>query len=456
MVGISTAQNIVNVLPAVQLMVNSFLFVETDFATKQNWSNGSSDVLKKRKINVLEPLFLAEDDNTNLAKIVSQLIQRLEIYPNVNFNLGGGQKMHSIALWDCFAARSANFSNDSACYIDQTTKKIFTFRFENGRLKTTEVNIQSKLNAIEIFEIFGFEVTDDGESFYGNHSQNIEEVKDYTKYQDFRTFISQSFKTTENVKDQAFTLTEIKAMFGHDKVKALKDKIESSITSIKKDDNSVSINKRQYDDQFYNCILKTIKEQILIPTSIFGNEFELDEDELIQLFKIRNPICNTKTLGNALGSTFGIYFEKILIQRIQTILNSNNHIIITALSNLKIKRGNDNAEYDVVLVTNQGTLIVLDAKTDDFTKKDEDARNYNLLASAGAYAKFIPVYLFYSEDLSQGNLSQSIKVKIKDSSINRKPYLTFNTDENNKEIEIENIKIKLNPINEILEILKLK
>lgn len=40
MVGISTAQNIVNVLPAVQLMVNSFLFVETDFATKQNWSNG--------------------------------------------------------------------------------------------------------------------------------------------------------------------------------------------------------------------------------------------------------------------------------------------------------------------------------------------------------------------------------------------------------------------------------
>ena len=100
-------------------------------------------------------------------------------------------------------------------------------------------------------------------------------------------------------------------------------------------------------------------------------------------------------------------------------------------------------------------MIVLDAKTDDFDKKDEDARKHNLLSAAGVYADFIPVYLFFPEDIGKPWANQAIQSKLKDSSINRKKYLTFNSEAENKNVEILKQKCELNPISQLLKILRL-
>jgi hypothetical protein len=55
----------------------------------------------------------------------------------------------------------------------------------------------------------------------------------------------------------------------------------------------------------------------------------------------------------------------------------------------------------VLLVTDFGTLIALDAKTDEFAKKDEDARTLNLNKVSGLYTDFWSVFPFFKEDIER-------------------------------------------------------
>ena len=56
MVGVSTAQNTANAVPALQLQVPKVILVETNNAAKGKWSFGITKVLTNRGVLVLDPL----------------------------------------------------------------------------------------------------------------------------------------------------------------------------------------------------------------------------------------------------------------------------------------------------------------------------------------------------------------------------------------------------------------
>jgi hypothetical protein len=63
----------------------------------------------------------------------------------------------------------------------------------------------------------------------------------------------------------------------------------------------------------------------------------------------------------------------------------------------------------VLLVTNFGTIIPLDAKTYDFEQKDEHARLLNLGRASGYYTTFWSVFPFFAEDLKKDSILQNNK-----------------------------------------------
>jgi hypothetical protein len=137
------------------------------------------------------------------------------------------------------------------------------------------------------------------------------------------------------------------------------------------------------------------------------------------------------------------------------LLTSSQNRVIEALSNMEVKKGEDKIEIDIVLVLSDGTLKVLEAKTDDFEKKDEDARKYNLFQASGIYSAFVPVYLFYREDIEKPYLNKKAIGKLKDFAMQGKSYLTYNDSQENADFDYQDVKIKLNPISQIIKILKL-
>ena len=97
------------------------------------------------------------------------------------------------------------------------------------------------------------------------------------------------------------------------------------------------------------------------------------------------------------------YFEQIVQNDVAKILrhNSPNHHVTEAWANVRVKnrRGKEIAEWDVVLVTDFGTLIILDAKTGTFSSKDEHARLFNLERATGFYGEFWLVIPYLLEDM---------------------------------------------------------
>lgn len=109
------------------------------------------------------------------------------------------------------------------------------------------------------------------------------------------------------------------------------------------------------------------------------------------------------TVLEGLKHGFPDYFERVVQFEVIKLLaeNPESHCVNEAWANVRVKdkRGVEIAEWDVVLVTDFGTLIILDAKTGQFGQKDEDARLYNLERATGVYGQFWLVIPYMKEDM---------------------------------------------------------
>jgi hypothetical protein len=460
MVGVSTAQNLINVIPAITIGgISDFCFVETEYAKQKQWSDGSIEVLTHRGINCTRTIAIENENNSDVAHITQSILAFCKDYPSVIFNFGGGQKAQSTAIWEAFKARDSE--HDYACYTDQTIKKITIFKHDTEHNKSSQydVDINTDISAYEIFKIHGFHIEGKGKVFYT--AQQISNATATTRphlldFAEFREYVSQCYVNSTHIASKKFTIDEISKRFAGEKIPAFKALIESKITSLKKvDEHKVQIAAKQYEDQFYQCIFRTIKETLLSHNYVTDESFAFTDEHLVAMLGSVH-LCNIATMVKLLGNdNIGTYFEKVLIQAITNLLLTNTHSVRYAYSNIKISKGNDKAEYDIVLVTQHGTLIVLDAKTGDFEKKDEDARKFNLLNSSGIYANFIPVYLFYPEDIGKAFAQKSIIAKIKEANLYKKQFFTFNNLREQHQIDIEHNACILNPIAQLLSILKL-
>ncbi len=111
---------------------------------------------------------------------------------------------------------------------------------------------------------------------------------------------------------------------------------------------------------------------------------------------------------------FGEYFEKIVQAKTVEIManNSDDHKINEIWGNVEVSsklKKDTKQEFDVVLVTNFGTLLPIDAKTYEFKKKDEEARKYNLRHVSGVYTEFWSIFPFMKSDLEPESILQTNK-----------------------------------------------
>ena len=116
MIGVTTRQNIINVMPALQLGVDHYVAVETETARNAKWGDGARAVLRAKGVSV-SVVPISRDDELNVDAIfnaVSSTIQEQhgdagELY----WNVGGGQKAQQLALWYAHQQMSASSERES-------------------------------------------------------------------------------------------------------------------------------------------------------------------------------------------------------------------------------------------------------------------------------------------------------------------------------------------------------
>lgn len=424
MIGISTEQNTTNLIPAIQHKVDKFLLVESQFANEQKWSKGLAKVLTQRGIRV-EYLTIEKQKDTNIEGIYESLIEKVsQIDEPIIWNGGGGQKIHFAAIWDCFNVRK----KDKFCYANPNSTIIEWWVYENGIKKSNKEVINVDLTASEILNTYGFDVTNESLIYdKSKPSLKVQEVNDLMRFDNFREYLFNLPR--EKTLESVFSLKELNAFlesnkfdFRNNTIKIIK---ESRYFKLKQELLQKSA---QYKNAVLPAIIDTQDSEFKSLVGIINNSFldlkgfmfkKLTQDEVRPPIKITNQNlqqhiqgylrnkdeipCNNDLLNSLHPQTTSAskYFELVVAQRIRKQLITTEHCIKYAYANLKAaKNEKESGEYDVLLVTQYGTLLAFDAKTYDFDKKDADARLLNLERAGGRYVKFMVVLPYNIKDMA--------------------------------------------------------
>ncbi|GAB6091545.1 hypothetical protein JCM12856_31390 [Spirochaeta dissipatitropha] len=347
MIGVSTGQNISNLIPAVQFEteLSGYCLLETTRAQQFNWSKGLTSVLHSRGVKVATLDLKGIDSNIPL--IIQTIKEQVWDHTEpIMWNIGGGQKPQQIAVWEVFRARCDKGLSDSICYANQDDAGILEIWSYNdsGHLTLAKQEIYVDISVEEIFTVSGFQLREEPNIIYKRG-----EIIDYDLSTDLLTF--------PEFREYMLRLPA-------------KNSRNNRIDTAKR---TIPVHSPQLKAQIHR------------------NSIQLNASLLRSCMKFEN-----------LKPGPGYYFEKIVIDRIWKLLNSQKHNINVAYANLITERGgNIAAEYDLLCVTTKGTVRALDAKTFDFKYKDIDARLYNLEQGSGYYRSFSAVFPFDVEDLSK-------------------------------------------------------
>lgn len=395
MIGVSTEQNTVNLIPAIQLKIDKLILVETSHAHQHNWSKGLLEVLKSRDIQV-EIISLDKNQDNRIDFILDILYEEFcDSKEQLIWNIGGGQKPHQIAIWQTF--NELKRSEDFVCYSNPSTKKIEIWSFSDDELIYNEQDINVNISAEEIFKVYGQKVLNKGEQFYKkNQRVSIKPVSDLFKFSEFRKYFFSLSGILETKNSQSYTLEELKNIFDELKKNiTLKNEIQ------KRDEQNINSNLDNYSLSIKNNTLDFAKmylteknkpKEITLENNDFINQLrslKYYENKLLVNYELIELLVNKKPKKPS------NYFEEIIVKRAKKLLESSDdkNFIFEAYANFESISG----EYDILLVTTWGTLIALDAKTFEVGKKDSDARLYNLTLSGGKYVDWIPVIPYDSD-----------------------------------------------------------
>ncbi|MBF0232306.1 MAG: hypothetical protein HQK65_04610 [Desulfamplus sp.] len=351
MIGVSTRQNTANLVPFFQFDCEELILLETQAAIDYKWSEGIKRVINERGKKCITVPF---GTGSNLVEMETKLIHaiRNSQTQNICWNFGGGQKLQQLALFNHFTYRITQEYNDIACYSEPQTRLtyIITPSGDNRKsLKNDEMPTNCFLDLDEILSIFGHTSKNSICLWHRTDAGNKP--------------IGQDYLLTPEQEEWFDDFGKRQAMF-----KYMLDKENSK-------------NNRD--------------EHMLMSDKIFPIKFSTD-------------------MSKKTDSELGVYFERLMQTRITRIIASapDQHRINQVWANVHVFSFNSNneiAEYDLVLVTNFGTIIPIDAKSYEFKKKDEDARSHNLNNLSGVYTDFWSVFPYYKDDFKDDSILQTDK-----------------------------------------------
>jgi hypothetical protein len=454
MVGIATAQNTVNTVPMIQLKIPRLQFVETDGAKKNGWVTAASRALMYKNIKVEDSISLNTKIESDPFEISSFLILQLAEEEAILWNIGGGQKNHTLGLWEAFKLRRNR--RDQVCYSNTQSRVIELWYWEENLIKHHRIPLDYDDDLASYLAVYGFEIKEGGEGtllYQNGEVQNRQEAFDWFQFQEFRYFLTHCFPKAK--ADDMYSLASIRKLLSD---KDLAENLYDSLVKVNpilNTDKKIMIGPNFIKVNSIGYFLSYLKNKILIPESLESQEFTFTDRLLIErLANLGFPPklkMNSQTVSEILGMASGFYFENILICQIQKILERGDHLVKKVYSNVKIKSSDNEAEFDLLLLTSLGTLHVLDGKLDAFDKKDENSRKHVLAQAGGAFSSFQPVFSFYPEDVEAGSLSPALVQKLKDYSVSKSNFMVYNHGkEDITQIVINETKVNLKHFNKLL------
>lgn len=434
MFGVSTEQNTTNVLPALQLGVKEFCFLESETARDSKWSEGAKRILEERGIKIIDSLVFGNDVGGDIGKLSVLLNEKVYEKP-VIWNLGGGLKPHQLAVWNTLQNRNRNHIPDIACYASPETMEIQLIAISDNTVEQYSVPMLTDIRVEELLGVFGFAIN-------GNKIEKLYPSTDHIISDEFDDlFHNQLFR------EYLFRLAAIPAALAERQIDVLKEMSSEELKQVfetrtaefgdffhgiaeqwfarlqEKNHSEDLFNKKGSRKVAFTTLAADLRKSLFDFVIGLNHTPEFDEKMLYKMsatlqdyFINRGLKLDNEFLVHTTGYTkFSNYFEQLVINRMRRMLHYDKHNYVSAYSNLEISIKdsiNKSGEYDVLCMTNSGVFHAYDAKTFTFEPKDNDARLMNLIRASGRFVKFAAVIPFDPEDINEDWFPQALRDEV--------------------------------------------
>lgn len=453
MVCNSTGNQIVNLLPALQLGIECCFIISTEMAKRSGWTDRLVKIMNERNIKT-EVIKINSDEEKSVKILSENLVSAFNNYNKILWNISGGQKIPTVALHNAFERRvKAGFNDDKVVYVEGNDANIF-FYGKNYELKKQRINVNLSL----------------AEILYLNASKIYEAIKIYPDCdEEAKKLIDIARKALEIYKNndyfrEAFFALMAPPPSAPKNMSELKENIKETLNSLKPSLSQLKLNKEGYQN-LENTISKIVKKIVngtrleeinglIKKLKIIQKPKEIYEDYwnsikkacidriIIDIFSKKEPLFKERQPDkqkfiSLISELEGEFIEddstdgKIYKQNIKkiTYFLRNSELFewmvaasivdsISKDSNIKdaisevhcnvktqqlgIDSGKYDAEIDVLITTRFGTLIVLEAKTYDFSGDTAKSRETIAYKKSGPFARAIIVGALLKNIIKEG------------------------------------------------------
>jgi hypothetical protein len=372
MVGVTTEQNTTNLVPALQFGVERFLALDSDQASGGGWGSGMEKVLSGRKVSHARVSLEAGDGS--ITSIHEAIVKAITGHPGpFLWNLGGGHKLHQIALWNVFLNRKA--TGDLAVYADGASGVTrFIALAPDGGLEEQTLQTDAPISIEEVVTCFN----------RGIKKSAALPAPEKAEYQRFQSDSAWRLNWFRRFQTSPMGMTpELNLADWNRKLDLVQSKIIDSADR------------------------KVPAQSLTRARSVAKKALSLDVwSEALGLGPQPAPV---KTAFGDLKK-LATYFELLVIDRVAELVQGHPKII-QGLANAVIRdaQGNESAEHDVLLLTRSGTLRSLDAKTFDVEQKDLNSRLLQLSTTAGRFSRFVAVFPYFIGDFASGAVPAALQ-----------------------------------------------
>ncbi len=456
MVGITTGQEMANVIPAIQLGVQHYLAVKTPFAQKNAWGVGTVKVLENRAIHCDQVVLSREEvlSVEHIAARIREALYRKHLWDrSLLWNIGGGQKPQQLAMWYLYTNRVMDGvgSSDRLVYADPDKGLLTMFSFgRTGKIEQTVIPLRSPLGIQEIIKVN----LDERMLLEMNKppchlppetaiqgAWNI--VRKLSKIPDYYTsglpftpgnepwvyYIQRVAESLEKwvMKNAGRFLTQGLGFFFPN----MQSQIEETLSSLDKGSNSDLI--RRLQDLYKECIASAETHEKI--HTMYDNQTFMSESigravQKLVTNCISQKIGTSNELPEEPQYNHNVYipvrttpeqFEyalSIIVSNYIARLNRefNADLFVECVPDVVIKNqsaGTDAGQHDILVATSSGILISIDAKTgtkadeEKRTSKDWVARLHRIRDAGGYFSQWVPVFPPVSDPKRQKTIIQA-------------------------------------------------
>lgn len=442
----STQNQAVNLIPALMENVNKMVVFSTKKA-KQDWTENFKKVLAGRDIKLLDEDDVSiEKCEQNVKELVITIMKYVKKYEDheILLNIGGGQKIFTLAFTEVF--RNSEQANIRMVYSEANTCQLYSIKKNLDQSHNERYRVNLSLE--EILKFNGYELTEEKEDDLNwliteevdgvlkitdkvmkngiyvvadKHNEYLkndrlyqelfykrvmkEDLSGEISYQDlihgegFKNIVEQYrpntdpkqytwtnrvLKKLEQIQKEAGKITEKNKEKTLEEIKKLADSIISP--------NTIGNNLKMYCNDLTNELKHNILQNNVVAKS---RSFSEDEKN-----KVKTMFDDVLFDGNHLNkyslpeASNGEFFEKMVTAEVCKLKDDpeawqNIHEIWRNVKTKKIgneNQGND-AEYDVVIVTKFGTLILIEVKSAVFDNKIAKGQERDVFKKSGPYGK---------------------------------------------------------------------